>query len=245
MLTPTFSISSSTACNTTFTQTTAGMTVCPGNANYVYTPWIQGAVDLTPFIGSYVTFELTVSDCSSAGHPSYCYFDATCAPMNFLLNGNPTQLDSTNNICAANLPMTLVAPNGFQSYAWAGPNTSSTPTLNATSYGSYTLTLTGLATCCPIKKIFNISPCTGITEKATKSNDIFIYPNPAKDHIRIENINDKIDFEIFDILGKQITKREPLPENKTVTLTDHPKGIYFMKLYDGKSQIKTFKIIKE
>lgn len=244
-LTPTFSISSSSICNTTYTQTTAGMTVCPGNANFAYTPWIQGAVDLTPFIGSFVTFELTVSDCSSAGHSSYCYFDAACAPITFQMNGNPTQLDSTNNICAANLPMTLVAPNGFQSYAWAGPNTSLTQTLNATSYGTYTLTLTGLATCCPIKKIFNISPCTGISEKGFKSNDVFIFPNPSKDLIRIENITDKTEYELLDILGKQVIKRDDLPENKTISIADYPKGIYFIRLYDSRSQVKTYKIIKE
>jgi hypothetical protein len=59
---------------------TASMMPAPMNANWRYNKWNVNSVDLSAYIGTCVTIEVTSVDCPYAGHGGYCYFDAQCGP---------------------------------------------------------------------------------------------------------------------------------------------------------------------
>ncbi|MCD4793696.1 MAG: T9SS type A sorting domain-containing protein [Bacteroidales bacterium] len=57
-----------------------------------------------------------------------------------------------------------------------------------------------------------------------------IYPNPAKDFIRINTgSQDIISYKIFDISGKQLSSGN-LPESQTIDISRFSKGLYFIEL---------------
>lgn len=68
---------------------------------------------------------------------------------------------------------------------------------------------------------------------------IIIYPNPVKDILFIEN-NEKFEYEIFDISGKQIINGN----DNQINVNSLEKGIYIFKLIK-KEKVLTQKFIKE
>jgi gliding motility-associated-like protein len=79
-----------------------------------YRPWELVSVDLTAFIGTTVRIEFETADCSLGGHFGYAYIDAGCG-----------MLDMAASFCTTDDSALLVAPAGFNSYQWYGPNNSS------------------------------------------------------------------------------------------------------------------------
>lgn len=243
---PFFSLTLSSTCPTGYTATSAGTSTCTGNPSYQHTPWIFGSADLSAHIGSFVTFELTVGDCSAAGHTGHVYFDATCTGLTYSVNSNSMPLDSTNNLCVSTLPTTLTAPNGFASYGWITPTGPvSGQSINVSSYGVYTMSLTSLGTCCPYYKVINVSACTGITHNTTKSAEMFIYPNPAKKEITFENVSSGASYSIYDMLGNKVRDKEIISDTRKSDISELSSGVYFIKVLEPGGQNKTFKIIKD
>lgn len=79
---------------------------------------------------------------------------------------------------------------------------------------------------------------TGVEEEVT--NELLIYPNPAKDYIYITKLQD-INFEVIDLVGN--TYKLNLIGNK-LDISNLARGIYFIKLNNGQS-VETYKFIKE
>lgn len=66
-------------------------------------------------------------------------------------------------------------------------------------------------------------------------SDFYIYPNPAKNSIYIENNNSQfknIKIEIYTITGKLIKSNIVLSNNHIIDVSELQNGIYLMKLYD-------------
>ncbi len=81
----------------------------------------------------------------------------------------------------------------------------------------------------------------GLAEFETKKIDIF--PNPAKNQLRIENENLKINsISIINIRGK--TVKTITKNTKTIDVFDLTKGIYFLQIYTDNDLINR-KFIKE
>lgn len=94
---------------------------CPGT-NYL--GWTSDCIELGSYVGQTVTLQFQVSDCNQGGHYGYAYIDASCmadAPMVYMCSGSNTQQ--------------IIAPAGFSTYQWYGPNSSSTaiPAPNGTN----------------------------------------------------------------------------------------------------------------
>lgn len=97
-----------------------------------------------------------------------------------------------------------------------------------------------------VQQPFEIFIITGIDNKEINITSS-VYPNPTADliTISIENdVKDKITYEIADVSGK-ILSRKFLKENQTtVSLAEYPGSIYYVKIYNDKTELKAFKIIK-
>ncbi len=85
---------------------------------------------------------------------------------------------------------------------------------------------------------------TGILEeKAFES--LALYPNPSTGQFKMQNVNGKIGcFEVFDLLGKSLLKKEANADQTMVDLSGLEKGVYFVRIINGSGTI-TRKIILE
>lgn len=140
----------------------------PGFVNggqYFYTPnWQISALDLTPYIGSCITLQITVGDCTAYGHYGYAYLDAQCMPMNITVNGTQFPVGvgaSTIALCGGGTA-TITAPPGLGPYTWNGPAGSgitnvASQTFTTTTSGQYTLTMNPIGACAPINRLVDFS----------------------------------------------------------------------------------------
>ena len=153
--------------------------------NTYYHKWKIEAVDLTPYIGSNVTFKMAVTYCSSGcSKYGYSYLDAQCGPMEIFVNGNafPAHTNSvTFNSCAAQ-SSTVVAPPDFSSYQWTGPSgfSSTLSTITTSASGVYTLNILASGTCSTITKYVNINLYPAATLSVTSSNTLICKGKQAK-----------------------------------------------------------------
>lgn len=74
------------------------------------------------------------------------------------------------------------------------------------------------------------------------------YPNPTTDilFLQIENIeNRKLSYLLFDTNGKLIEQQNISLNETRIQMNKYQRGAYFLKVLQGKQEIKTFKIIKK
>ncbi|MCG9793799.1 endonuclease [Flavobacterium algicola] len=74
-----------------------------------------------------------------------------------------------------------------------------------------------------------------------EKNTFSIYPNPVDDYLYIENSNNPFSVSIFNSLGQTVKKRTST-DGSTMVVSDLNKGIYFVKITEGKKSV-TKKII--
>ncbi len=102
--------------------------------------WEVHSIDLTPYIGSCVTIQVTVSDCDGGAHQGWAFFDARCGSSSIMVNNIPA---TTFTSCASTA--TLTAPTSGP-YLWNGPAGSgitnyTTSSITTTASGTYTLSV--------------------------------------------------------------------------------------------------------
>ena len=105
-------------------------TFTSGSRHVRYRPWTNVGIDLSDYAGQQVKVQFVTYDCSWHGHYGYAYFTASCLSNKLALGGcNGEQV-------------TLVAPSGFESYAWDNGSTSTTATytVNGTTTANCVIT---------------------------------------------------------------------------------------------------------
>lgn len=91
-------------------------TYTSGWRNVRWRPWTNVGIDLSDYAGQPIRLQFVTYDCDYWGHFGYAYFTASCMSNKLALSGcNGSQV-------------TLVAPSGFESYAWDNGSTSTTAT---------------------------------------------------------------------------------------------------------------------
>ncbi len=86
---------------------------------------------------------------------------------------------------------------------------------------------------------------TSIKKNAVSGQDILIFPNPAKDYLKIQNQQNSIfNYELVNING-QILKKGTIEERElTINISDFKSGSYLFKLVRNKNVLQTQKILK-
>ena len=169
---PVFSITPpSTGC----TGTGASSTWSATPTNTFNPAWQKYSIDLTSYIGSCVSIEVSVGDCSFGGHFGYAYFDSNCNTFGVTLNGStfipaPTQTITVQAPCATTA--TLTAPNVLNPYIWNAPagsgvTSNTNQTISSAVPGNYTLTMNPFGVCTPIFRIINLQFVPPLTITAT------------------------------------------------------------------------------
>lgn len=92
-----------------------------------------------------------------------------------------------------------------------------------------------------------ITTVTGLEEAKGINLSVSAYPNPSTDYLilKVSEFNiSKLSYQLYDVQGKLI-QNEEIIGNETRIVTSHfLPSMYFIKVYQGSSEIKTFKIIK-
>lgn len=132
----------------------SGITFSLTSAGHLWNNWLVRTVDLTPYINSCVTLELTATDCSYGEH-----FGTTLLDIS---NGSPTFSLCTlfvfdpPGLCPNTNLTSFQAPVGYALYQWEGPNGLIPPPLgqqqyltvtNASLNSVYTVTFTSSMGC--------------------------------------------------------------------------------------------------
>ncbi|WP_157983118.1 T9SS type A sorting domain-containing protein [Psychroflexus aestuariivivens] len=78
------------------------------------------------------------------------------------------------------------------------------------------------------------------TNQFELNNKFKLYPNPANEFIKISGLLTKVNYRIYDILGKEVKKGD-ITNQEQIDIQDFTKGLYFIKLDNG----NTIKFMKE
>jgi serine protease len=160
---------------------------------------------------------------------------------------NPTPFISvsfTNASCAScpngSAAVVLNSP-GTSPYNFTWSNGATTPTLGNLLPACYTVTITDANNC---KDTTNT--CIGFANGLTKLSleDVLrVYPNPAHEQLFVKNgLGMNYTLEIYDAVGKRITRFNSTAIEISVPLAEYAKGIYVVKLMsEDKQQI--FKLV--
>lgn len=146
------------------------------------TAWQLYSLDLTPYIGSCVTIQITVGDCDGWAHHGMAFIDAVCDPMNVTVNNNQFPAGSSvvfASACGAGTS-TVTAPPGLGPYLWNGPGGSGVTnnpnqTFTTTVGGNYTLTMTPPGSCAPITRTINLTFAPNPTATFVQANSCTTY----------------------------------------------------------------------
>lgn len=75
-----------------------------------------------------------------------------------------------------------------------------------------------------------------------------VYPNPTTQYVTLSVKNyglTDLKFTLYDVLGKVIQTDFILQEETPLDLSNQQAGLYFLKINNTTSELKTFKIIKK
>lgn len=113
-----------------------------------YKNWSSVSIDLSAYISQTVTVEFATGDCAQGAHFGYAYIDCACNPLSV-----------QTAFCPGSSQAVLVAPSGYQSYAWSNGDTTQVITIqNPVAGTSYTVTMTPYqSTSCTSVLTFNLT----------------------------------------------------------------------------------------
>jgi len=87
----------------------------------------------------------------------------------------------------------------------------------------------------------------GNNEKTQINLEFDIFPNPTNSELSLsigEYPSENLIYQIFDINGKKLFEEKILSSKTNIDAVKYTPGIYFIKIIENNSDIKTFKLIK-
>lgn len=98
-----------------------------------------------------------------------------------------------------------------------------------------------------VQQAYEISSAVGLSEYNAISLEFEIYPNPTTDYLTLD-VKDfsltGMDYVLYDMSGRMLVTRRINQSNTVIDMMDFPESTYFLKVSNGTTMIKTFKIIK-
>lgn len=84
-------------------------------------------------------------------------------------------------------------------------------------------------------------------DKTTINMTASVYPNPTDGYVILSIDNETVrnlTYTLFDVAGNTIRQKKVNSNQTQIQLSDLAEGVYFIKVLQGESEMKTFKIIK-
>ncbi len=95
-----------------------------------------------------------------------------------------------------------------------------------------------------IQQPYEIFVVNGIKETGITLGSV--YPNPTTDYVTLKLTGDlqNMNYTLSDVHGKLISQRNLVKQQTNIPMASLVSGTYLMKVYNDKTAIKTYKIIK-
>ncbi|MES2679529.1 MAG: M4 family metallopeptidase [Bacteroidota bacterium] len=201
---------------------------------------IAGCVSITGSSSGYYYFfynwKVAKADCMSPAVPVVA---AIVPPV-------VASLSTPQNVfCTGDAPVTLLGtPAGGTMSGLNVSGTAFNPLITGTNSVVYSYTDPNGCSDTSVVSM-QVMACTGIHANAANSN-LSIYPNPATDHLVINNETGDLNVNITDATGRLIFAKQVQRGEETIDLSTVAKGIYLVQVSDqlGKT-VKTVKLVKE
>jgi hypothetical protein len=84
---------------------------------------------------------------------------------------------------------------------------------------------------------------TNLSNEDFTNGLIKIYPNPVENYFMILALEENLQIEIFDVLGKKIHSKKTNSLETRIETNDFSEGVYLVKIQDNKNQLITKKIV--
>ncbi len=97
-----------------------------------------------------------------------------------------------------------------------------------------------------VQQPYEILVLTGIDVKAI-SLELSVYPNPTTDilHLQIaSSFSDALSYQLFDLQGNILVSNSITDSTTPISLHAFASSTYFLKVFNSKGEIKSFKILK-
>ncbi len=98
-----------------------------------------------------------------------------------------------------------------------------------------------------VQQPYEISVVTNIEEPEYIELSVLAYPNPTIDNLTL-SINkfnfDDASYQLYDMNGKLLKDEKISGRRKSIIMSNLVPATYFIKVFQGHDEIKTFKIIK-
>lgn len=211
----------------TATLTANGATTYSWNTNNQ-----TGTLNVNPTVNTSYTVTGISSGCSNT------------AVVSVAVNALPSLTVSSNASTLICIGESIVlTASGANSYAWDGTNGTANYTVNPTVNSSYTLTGTD-ANSCSNTIVYNqeVQDCTGLPKNAASATEFNVYPNPTNGDFFVR-LSESAHIEVMNGLGQTVLSSDLKDGVSQLSLSEQPKGIYFVQLKQG-SSAKILKIVK-
>ncbi|WP_445737085.1 T9SS type A sorting domain-containing protein [Mariniflexile sp.] len=91
------------------------------------------------------------------------------------------------------------------------------------------------------RKTYNYDNTAGVND--FNDNQITVYPNPTTDFIYLSNINENLDYKLYDVTGK-ISMEGKLIANKKIDISNLKSGLFILQLKTETGNITHRKVFK-
>ncbi len=113
------------------------------------------------------------------------------------------------------------------------------------AYQAYTGTNSSVAQ--GVQQPYEISMVTGIEEAKGINLSVSAYPNPTTDYLTLSITEfefSNLSYQLYDINGKLLKNKKITGNQTSIVMSNLVPAVYFVKVIQGKKEIKTFKIVK-
>jgi hypothetical protein len=94
---------------------------------------------------------------------------------------------------------------------------------------------------------FDISIVSGNRDTQGILLECIVYPNPTSDAVKLiikDYRTSGLSYQLWDVNGKMLSEDSIENDETTILMQQLPASIYFIKIMEGRQEIKVFKIIK-
>jgi hypothetical protein len=98
-----------------------------------------------------------------------------------------------------------------------------------------------------VQQPYEISVITSLETFKNINLETSVYPNPASDILKLKIENNDVEnltFQLYDINGTILQNNKVESTITDINMTNYVPAVYFLKVMQGKKEVKTFKVIK-
>lgn len=124
---------------------------------------------------------------------------------------------------------------GPYTYTWT-PSGGNAATALGLAPACYTVSIND-ASGCAVNTTTCVSFATGISNTLYTTNDLLIYPNPAKTNVTVQFLGAQFNYTIYNNLGQLIDSKEHNLSVANINLNNYAKGVYLIVIEIGKQTL--------